>query len=111
MTHLQSLTNAADKSAVAEANFEKLDTRILRGAADLDFGSINAGAQVDLTIAVANAAAGDIALVGFPSAPTGGIVFIAYVSAAGIVTIRASNITAAPLNPGSGTFRVMVLRY
>lgn len=111
MTHLQSLLNAPDKGAVAEANFEKLDTRILKGTATLDFASINAAAYEDLTITVTGAQTGDGVILCLPAAPDAGIVFQAFVSASNTVTVRATNITGSPINPASGTFQAIVLRY
>lgn len=110
MTYLQSLINAPDKAAVAEANFAKLDTQLLRGTATLDFPNVLAQAAQDLTIAVVGAAVGDPVILGTP-APDIGIVFSAWVSAADVVTVRATNVTGGGINPAGGTFRVMVVRY
>ena len=111
MTYLQSLTNAADKAAVAESNFEKLDTQILRGSQVIDYGSIAAGASEDQTVTVTGAAVGDIVAIGLPSTIETGLVFTAFVSASNTVTLRASNITGSPINPASATFKAMVFRY
>ncbi len=111
MLHLLSLTNAADKAAIAQANFENLDTKILRGSQVINFGSINGAASEDQTITVTGAVAGDMVLIGLPAAIETGLVFTAFVSAANTVTLRASNITGSPINPASATFNAMVLRY
>jgi len=111
MNHLQSLTNAADKTAVAQSNFEKLDVEILRGTGTLNFGSISAAASADLTLTVTGAIVGDTVALGLPAAPTSGIVFFAFVSAADTVTVRAMNITGSPIVPGSATYQVRVLKY
>jgi hypothetical protein len=109
MTHLQSLLNAADKAAVAEANFGKLDTHLRKASAVLDFVSLAAQASQDLTIAVVGAVVGDGVLLGLPAAPNAGVVFTAWVSAAGVVTVRATNITGAAIDPASMAFNVMVV--
>jgi hypothetical protein len=43
-----------------------------------------------------------------PAAPAAGIVFNAFVSATDTVTIRASNISASPVNPDAATYSVIV---
>lgn len=111
MTYLQNMTNAPDKAAVAQSNFEKLDTQILRASQVIDYGSIAAGASEDQTITVTGAAVGDPVIIGLPSAIETGLVFTAFVSASNTVTLRASNITGSPINPASATFNAMVLRY
>lgn len=80
----------------------------LTATAALDFASINAAASADLTIAVAGAAVGDAVELGLPAAPTAGLVFNAFVSAANVVTVRATNITAAPVDAASATCRATV---
>jgi len=83
-------------------------TRIRSASAALDFPSIAAAAQATLTINVAGAAVNDEVVMGLPAAPAAGIIFNAFVSAAGVVSIRASNITAAPVDPASATYAVFV---
>ena len=111
MTHMQSLINAADARAVAESNFGKLDVNIRKGTATLDFPSVAALGVQDLTITVTGAVVGDAVVLGLPTAPNAGIVFAAWVSATNTVTVRASNYTAAPIDPASATFKVMALAY
>lgn len=111
MDYLQALTNAADKAAIAQSNFEKLDTQILRGSGTINYGSISAAASEDQTITVTGAAVGDPVIIGLPAAIETGLVFTAFVSAADTVTLRASNITGSPIDPASATFKAMVLRY
>lgn len=82
----------------------------LTATAALDFASINAAASEDLTITVAGAAVGDSVSLGLPAAPTAGIVFNAFVSAANTVTVRATNITGGAVNPASATYRVTVIK-
>ncbi|MBP9100482.1 MAG: hypothetical protein KBF68_03705 [Nitrosomonas sp.] len=82
----------------------------LTATAALNFASIAAAASEDLTITVAGAAVGDSVSLGLPAAPTAGIVFNAFVSAANTVTVRATNITAAPVDPASATYRATVIK-
>lgn len=80
------------------------------GTATLDFPSIAAGAIATLTIAVANAAVGDSVALGPPATIDAGLMWCGYVSAAGIVTVRLFNTTAAPIDPGSAGWKVNVER-
>lgn len=83
--------------------------RVIRQeSADLDFGSISAAASADLTITLPGAKINDLTWFGRPAAPTAGIIYQAFVSAADTVTVRATNITASPVNPASQTFNVAV---
>jgi hypothetical protein len=84
-------------------------TKVLSGSASLNFGSIGAAAQADLTITIAGAAVGDEVIMALPAAPTAGLIFNAFVSAADTVTVRASNITAAPIDPAAATFGAIVI--
>jgi len=86
-------------------------TNILTATATLDFGSINAAATGTLTVTVTGATTNDSVALGLPAAPTSGIVFQAYVSATDTVTVSATNITAAPIDPASATYRVTVFNY
>lgn len=80
----------------------------LSATAALDFAAINAAASADLTITVVGAAVGDSVSLGLPAAPAAGLVFNAFVSAANTVTVRATNITAAPVDAASATYRATV---
>lgn len=83
-------------------------TKIRTASASLNFPSIAAVSQADLTITVAGAATGDEVTMGLPTVPAAGIVFNAFVSATDTVTIRASNITAAAVDPAVATYNVIV---
>ena len=83
-------------------------TKILTATASLNFPSINAASQADLTITVTGAAVGDEVAMALPAAPAAGIVFNAFVSAANTVTIRATNVTAAPVDPAAANYSVLV---
>lgn len=84
-------------------------TKILSATASLNYGSISAASQADLTITVTGAAVGDEVVMALPAAPAAGLVFNAFVSAANTVTIRASNITASPIDPAAATYGVIVI--
>lgn len=82
----------------------------LGGSATLDFPSTAAGAFSDLTIPVAGATAGSPVILGVSSAavlPLG--IYSAWVSAAGVVTVRFNNASAIVQDPASATFNVRVL--
>ncbi len=85
-------------------------TKFITAAASLDFPSIAAVTSADLTIAVPGAETGDAVALGQPAAPAAGLIYQAFVSAAGIVTVRATNITAAAIDPLADTFRVTVAK-
>jgi len=84
-------------------------TKVLTATATLNFPSISAAAQADLTITVTGAAVGDEVVMSLPAAPAAGLVFNAFVSATDTVTIRASNITASPVDAASASYGVIVL--
>jgi hypothetical protein len=87
--------------------------KTLVNTATLDFGNTVAGAATDLTITVTGAADGDAVSIGVPNGSTvANGSYTAWVSATNTVTIRFSNsnlVTA--LDPASGTFRAVVLKY
>jgi hypothetical protein len=85
-------------------------TSVLTGSAALNFPSISAVSQADLTITVTGAAVNDEVALGLPAAPAAGLVFNAFVSAANTVTIRASNITASAVDAASATYSVAVFK-
>lgn len=83
-------------------------TKIRTASASLNFPSITNATQADLTITVTGAAVGDEVVMALPAAPAAGIVFNAFVSATDTVTVRASNISASPVNPDAATYSVIV---
>lgn len=86
--------------------------KIYSASATLDFGSTASHSQTDLTITVTGAAANDPVALSVPSGAYGVQgVYSAFVSSANTVTVRYSNYTAGSLDPGSGTFRVVVFRF
>lgn len=86
-------------------------SKVLTATASLDFGSIAAQSSADLTVTVTGAATGDAVVMGLPASPSAGVVFNAFVSSANTVTIRATNATAAPIDPASATYRATVIQH
>lgn len=74
----------------------------------MDFPSIAAAASAVLTATITGAELGDIVSVGLPANNSAGVIYQGYVSAANTVTIRATNITAAAIDPVTGVFRIRV---
>lgn len=85
--------------------------KILEASAALDFPNILAAASADLTVTVTGAVVNDTVSLGLPAAPTAGITFNGFVSAADTVTVRAHNYTGGAIDPASQTVRVTVLKY
>lgn len=83
-------------------------TKILPASATLDFPSIAAGGQQELTISVTGAAVGSAVASGPPTTLGAGLTVDAWVSAADTVKIRLSNITGSPIDPASATYKVVV---
>jgi hypothetical protein len=87
-------------------------TLIVSATAVLDFASIAGdGVYEDKTITVTGAAVGAAVELGLPIAPTAGIIFSAFVSATNTVSVRATNITPAAIDPVSATYRVTVFNF
>ena len=84
--------------------------RAVLGSASLDFGSISAVETAELTIAVPTAVVGDAVSLGVPVTLDAGLVAMAYVSAADVVTVRIGNITAGAIDPDAGVFSVAVIK-
>ena len=83
--------------------------KVLKGSSALDFPSTLTGATADLTIAVTGAVDGDAIFLGVPSALiVANTSFIAWVSGAGVVTVRFTNNSGGTLDPASGTFKVTI---
>lgn len=82
----------------------------LSATATLDFPSIPAAGQQELTITVTGAAVGESVALAPPAALEAGLQVTGYVSAANTVKVRLSNVTAAAIDPASATWRATVLR-
>ena len=98
----------SDGGFISGQNTNIVVTNIYAASATLDFPSIAANGVQDLTISVPNAVVGDYVAMSLPAAPTAGIMFMAFVSAPGVVTVRARNVTAAAVDPAAATYGVMV---
>lgn len=85
--------------------------RLAAVSAALDFPSVAAGGSADLTMAVPGAALGDVVALGIPNAAVvANTIFMAWVSATDVVSIRIINNSAAAVDPVSGTFKVRVYK-
>ncbi|GAA3172494.1 capsid cement protein [Nonomuraea roseoviolacea] len=82
----------------------------LFGSANLNFGSIAAAGQLELTITVTGAAVGDAVVLAPPAAPDAGLVWAGRVSAANTVTVRLVNVMAAPIDPPAATWGAQVIK-
>ncbi len=87
--------------------------KTLTATATLDFPSTGGfGTSNILTITVNGASDGDAVILGIPAAAMAiDGTYTAYVSSANTVSIVFTNNTWGTMNPGSGTFRVSVLKY
>ena len=85
-------------------------TRTLAAIATLDFPSVAAAGTQTLTVTCPGASVGDVVALGLPGTVNAGIVFDACVSAADTITVRAMNITAAPVDPASATYEFVVFK-
>lgn len=83
---------------------------ILDVTASVNHASMATLTQDDQTVIVPGAKVNDIVVLGLPAAPTAGIIYNAFVSAADTVKIRASNFTAGTIDPAAATFRIQILR-
>lgn len=86
--------------------------QILSASATLDFPNTLAQTSQDLTITVNGAALGDPVFVGPPNGSVNAnTCFTAWVSAANVVTVRHNNYSAVAVDPASGVYRVVVMRF
>lgn len=86
-------------------------TRVVSATGSLTWSVVAAGAAQDQTIAVSGAAVNDVVMLGPPSVVSAGIAYEARVSAAGVVSVRASNTTSVTVVPAAGTFRAAVMGF
>jgi hypothetical protein len=79
--------------------------------ATLNFGNTAAQSSADLTINFAGAALSDTVVLGVPN---GSVLpdscYTAWVSAAGVITVRFNNYSAGAQDPASGSFRVSIFK-
>jgi hypothetical protein len=81
----------------------------LTATATLDFPSIAAQTCQELTIALTGAVIGQAVALGPDDTLSVGLIANGYVSAAGVITVRACNITNADINPSAHDWRVVAL--
>jgi hypothetical protein len=85
--------------------------KTLTGSGTIDFGSIGSQGELTSNITVTGTADGDKVVLGWTNAAEAvGVIYTARGSATNTVTIKASNTTLAPVDPGSGTFKVSVIK-
>lgn len=104
------LTTAAAAAKVQVLGTAAGSATPLFASASLNFPSVAAAGQQELTITVTGAAVGDAVVLAPPAAPEAGLVWGGRVSAANTVTVRASNITAAPVDPAAATWGAQVIK-
>lgn len=80
----------------------------LSATAQLTFTAVAPATSNDQTFQVPGANVGDSVSLGLPAAPAAGLVFFAFVSAPGVVTVRATNVTAAAITAAAATYRATV---
>lgn len=76
----------------------------------LAFPSIAPAATATLTASIPGTELGDLVTFGLPSNAPLGVIYQPLVSAAGVVTVRATNVTAAAIDPPAGVFRLRVAK-
>lgn len=96
--------------AVFDFVADELAAKIITATAVLDFPSIAAGTIQTLTITVTGAAIGDAVALGPPSGIEANLMWSGWVAAADTVTIRLLNISGAPIDPASATWRATVFK-
>jgi hypothetical protein len=91
----------------------ELKQKILVASDSLDFPSIDIRDSQVLNITVTGAALSDPVTLGIPNSSTTNVnvIFTVYVSAADVVTIKATNIGFAAADPAIGLFKVIIHKY
>ncbi len=84
--------------------------KTLVGSASLNFPSTATRLSSDLTITVTGASTNDFVIV-HPGTVVSNTTYTAWVSSANTVTVRFNNYSGGTLDPATGTFRVVVLKY
>lgn len=84
---------------------------LLTATANLDFPSILAATNADLTITVSGAAANDGVILGLPASHSNSLHAEALVTSANTVTIREHNVGSIAVDQASLTYRVSIIHY
>jgi hypothetical protein len=80
--------------------------------ASLTYGSIGANTSASQTVSVPGAEVGDGVIVGLPAAGLdAGLIPVAWVSAAGSVTLRLRNVTGGAITPPVADYRLTAIRF
>lgn len=98
------ITKAADNSGRGTEGIQGVH------AFTLDFPSVAAGAAAALTVNVVSAAVSDPVILGAPALLPAGVIPVAFVSAAGVVTIRIENQSAAAVDLAASVWKVALLK-
>ena len=83
--------------------------RTYYGTLTHNFGSISAQSQATQTVTVSGSRTGDMVIVR-PTTAVNGIVVDGTVTASNVVTVRALNYSAAPIDPDSQVYNVLVIQ-
>lgn len=83
--------------------------RSFNSSATLDFASIPSTGQSTLTLNVPGVRVGDAVML-TAAADVSGVIFTGTISAPGVISVTAKNITAAPVNPAPQSFRFLVFQ-
>lgn len=79
-------------------------------AATVDFGSVAANTTEEETFSLPGVKVGDFVSVQHDNLEAGLLVGSARVEAADVVTVEVANVTASPIDAGSSTMSVLVIR-
>lgn len=97
--------------ATGPAKTTSFITRLLTTTASITFSPVGASTTSDITIALTGCSVNDVVMIGPPASITAGLNFTGYVSAAGVVSLRASNVTGASITPATATYRVTTMGF
>lgn len=105
-------TGAISDSAVVISGGEiKKVLSSISTSSSLDYPSISSQSEQSLTITLTGAIEGDAVSISIPATSVSvGVIYTGRVSAPDTVIITAYNITASPVDPSSGIFKVKVLK-
>lgn len=101
----------ADIKALNDALAAKMDKdRITGQDIFLDFPSIAANSNSELTITVQGAVTTDVALLALSTNINAGVILVPRISATNTLRVRCYNTTAAAIDPINGTYRLRLLK-
>lgn len=86
-------------------------TRILTGLGTLSYSITSANSTQDQSFAVSGAQVGDIVDIGWLTSPPAGVGFAGFMAAAGTVSLRLTNPSAATIGAASVTVRAAVIGF